>query len=360
MTSLYLGKVTSRDKPYEIHAVTKDVGFREYNTSEIADNNLYQKILEGRFEVLESGKPIFCTAINPDYEKKIEENPHDSREGTVHIIAISQTGEIAASLSVAVDLGQKHNGKFIGVPLENAWKQNGYSIGASLDKFRKKYLRYMYDKDKDIRPWEMAELYRHYKKTPRGDIAPRLGLYAGWYHLGVREARKKGKIPTSLWVFDAIPQYFNLYKLIGKAVLRDFVTKNPSRSLSPKSQQLESQQINGYEEVFCCGEKISRLLKVLMPVQGTKEWTHEDVPFLDGVVDMNRLENDIEKGAILTSYKGRNGFSIDDKIKMRIGAGVAAQRAFETHHPNNIFSKAINQIALKQIGASEWNFNEIG
>ena len=360
MPSLYLGKIASRGNQYEIHAVTKDIGFREYTVSEIADRGLYRKILEGRFDILKNGTPIYCTAVNPDIEQKIEENPHDSREGTVHIVSVSADGEIAASLSVAVDIGEKSNGKLIGVPLENMWKPSGFPEGASLDKFRYNYLRLTYGDDRDVRPWEMAELYRHYKRTPKGDLAPRLGVYTGWYHLGVREARRNGRTPTWLWVFDAIPSYYYLYKLVGKAVLRDFVSEYPPRFLSPNPQQLEVRQVDSHQELFYRGEKVSRLVKTLIPNKEITQWVYKDIAFLDGVADIHRIESDIRLGAIMTSYKGREGFSIDDRIKTRIGMGVAGRRVFEDFHANNPISNFINKLALQRIGASEWNFNEIG
>lgn len=39
MASLYLGKVGGRKENYEIHAVTKDMPFREYKTSEISNSS---------------------------------------------------------------------------------------------------------------------------------------------------------------------------------------------------------------------------------------------------------------------------------------------------------------------------------
>jgi hypothetical protein len=131
---------------------------------------------------------------------EIETNPHDSREGTVHIVAIDNKGEIECAVSVAVDVGNKDNGADIGLPLENKWEKNGFPEGASLDPFREKYLSSIYGITRKIRPWEMAELYRHYKRTMRSDFTPRLGVYTGCFHLLAREAIKKGIQPTWLWV----------------------------------------------------------------------------------------------------------------------------------------------------------------
>ena len=363
MTSLYLGVVTSHTGQYEIHAITKDQPFREFGEREIADKSLYQKMLEGRFKVLEGGNPIYCTAIHPNFHTKIEENPHDDREGTVHIVAIDGGGNVMASVSVAVYTQEKMDGTQIGLPLENEFKPGDYAVGASLDPFREKYLRRMYHRNSDVPPWMMAELYRHYKLTQRGDIAPRLGVYTGWYHLGVREARKKGKLPTTLWVFDAIPEYFYLYKLIGKAVLRDWTIDAPPRLVSPQPRQIKFSEIDGEEVILWNGEKISRSLKVLIPMAGGTKFAYryEDVPFLDGLVDIEYLENDLRKNNFLTDYEGRVGFSLKEKTRIRMGQSIVGKRVFdEVYGPRNLVNGIIYKAALRTTGILRWNFNGIG
>ncbi|OPX19289.1 MAG: hypothetical protein BZ151_10060 [Desulfobacca sp. 4484_104] len=363
MASLFLGTVSTKENKYEIHAVTKDLPFREFSASEISDRVLYRELLKGRFKVLAQGKPIYCTAINPDIEQKIEKNPHDSREGTVHIVAIDDNRKIAAALSIAVDIGERDGGKEIGLPLENAWQQNNYPEGASLEAFRQKYMQRMYGEKRHVEPWEMAELYRHYKLVPKGNLLPRLALYAGWYHLGMREAEKKGWTPTWLWVFDAIPSYFNLYKLVAKAVLRDWTIEMPVKLVSPAGKHLHIKQVDGCKEIFYQGRKISRSVKTLIPIIGSTalRYKYEDVPFLDGLVDVKKLSAEVEQGVVLTSFEGREGFCLNDKIKVRIGLGVTAKRAFEQdYHKNNRFSNYINRLSLKRVGAEKWEFNHIG
>lgn len=138
MPSLYLGKIGGKKTTFEIHALTNGLPFRNYPASSISDSQLYYKLLNGRYKTLEKGRAIYCTAVNPIPDKRIEENPHDSREGTVHIIAVGKDGCIECGLSVAVDLCEKDGGQPIGLPLENVWKRNGFPEGASLDPFRKK------------------------------------------------------------------------------------------------------------------------------------------------------------------------------------------------------------------------------
>lgn len=144
MSSLFLGKIGG----YEIHALTKNLPFREFTSSEIADHTLFNEIQSERYKLLASGKPIYCTAIHLDHEKEIETNPHDVREGTIHIVSLNEKGKIECGLSVAVDTGTQDNGDIVGVPLENIWKKNGYPEGARLDLFRKRYLRCHYGRER--------------------------------------------------------------------------------------------------------------------------------------------------------------------------------------------------------------------
>jgi hypothetical protein len=239
LSSLYLGKIGGKDV-YEIHAITKDLPFREFPVSGIADGALFQKIIEERYRLLASGKPIYCTAVKPDTEKKIEVNPHDELPGTVHFVAVDKKGALACALSVAVDTGESDNGGLIGLPLENRWKHNGYPEGASLDRFREKYLRLNYQRTRGLAACEMGELYRHFRVVSQGnDIAPRIGLYTGCYHLLVREAIKKRITPTWIWVFDAIPSYFELYRWVGLAALRDMTVEDVPRWQKRKAVRMD-------------------------------------------------------------------------------------------------------------------------
>lgn len=148
--------------------------FREFHQSEISDPSLYRSMLTQRFMLLETGRPIYCTAVNPDKKKRQEHNPHDDRAGTVHIAAVdSQSGDIACILSLAVDTGERERGDIVGLPLENRWRQNGYPEGSSLDRFREIYLALNYQSKMAMAPWQMVELYRHFKTAGGSDIADR-------------------------------------------------------------------------------------------------------------------------------------------------------------------------------------------
>lgn len=364
MPSLFLGKIGNEDNIFEIHALTKNLPFREYKKSEISDVDLFNKIIEDRFKSLETGHPIFCTAINPDINKKTELNPHDLREGTVHIIAVNKFGNISMALSIAVDIGLKDKGDIIGLPLENRWQQNSYPKGASLDNFRDKYVKLNYNNDRIVKPWEMAELYRHFKNTKEKDnLSCRLGVYTGCYHLMVREPRKKGLTPTFYWLFDAIPAYFNLYRYAGAAVLRDLTISNPIQYLSPNKIKISKKNIDGQIELFYNDKMISRNVKIPFPHKenGLLSFKYKYIPFLDGIVDISKCEKAIQYSPILLYLNSIKGFNFGDRIKLRFGLGIIGKRVWdEDYHSKNIFSNILNNYILKKTGSTNWLFNSVG
>jgi hypothetical protein len=349
---------------YEIHALTKDLPFREFLSSEISDGALYANILKERFRLLESGKPIYCTAIHPDLERKIEYNPHDDREGTIHIIALDKRGSIACSLSIAVDLCMKDDGSPVGLPIENRWKRNGYPEGASLDPFRERFVRLNYHRERPLKPWEMAELYRHFRAIKqRNDMAARIGLYTGAYHLLVREAIKKNHTPTWLWVFDATPFYFNLYRWAAAAVLRDPTIEDKPRWVSPNAAKgKKSDALNGDGAIYFQGRPISRAVKTLIPQKGTEklEYKTDVVHFLDGVVDCVRADRIVRKAPFFHSSINDQGFLLSDKLKLRLGLTIPGKRTYDNHHADNPLVNFLNSLAFKQLCPGGWNFNHIG
>jgi len=94
MSSLYLGKIGGKKGVYEVHAFTYKNPFRWLKVSEISDSGLFQKLLEARYKLLEEGRVIYCSAVQPDVKRKIESNPHDYREGTVHLVSLDWTGAL--------------------------------------------------------------------------------------------------------------------------------------------------------------------------------------------------------------------------------------------------------------------------
>jgi len=364
MSSLFLGKIGGANSSYEIHALTKDLPFREFTSSDIADHTLFNEIQSERYKLLASGKPIYCTAIHPDHKKEIEINPHDDREGTIHIVSINEKGNIECGLSVAVDIGAKDNGDIIGVPLENIWKKNGYPEGARLDLFRKKYLRLHYSRDRDLKPWEMGELYRHFRAVGAvGDMAARIGLYTGLGQLIVREAIKKDRTPTWLWVFDAIPAYFNLYRWVGAAVLRDHSVADLPQLISPGSRVLKKKMVNGENVLTYKGQTVSRLVKTPIPKKedGKVHYPVYDIPFLDGVVDYYKLDIDaIGKSPTLLRTVKHKGFDLSDRLKLRIGLAIAGKRSYDMFQQEHFLSDFINKLVMQKYCSTGWDFNHIG
>ena len=316
MPSLYLGKIGGKKGVYEVHAFTYKNPFRWLKVSEISDSGLFQKLLEERYKILEEGRVIYCSAVQPDVKRKIEYNPHDYREGTVHIVSLDGNGGIVSGMSVAADIDER------GLPMENKWKPNGYPQGTNLDEFREKYLRFNYGENRNVEPWEMAEIYRRFLiKSHKGNKPSTLGMYTGFYHLSSREPNKKGETPTYLWVFDAILPYFNLNRLVGSVLLNPAI-ENPPRLISPKMKDIKMEDINS-KALFYKGEKISRNAKVPYPYKENNElkFKMEDIPFLDGLSDVRRLKKAIRKSPVLLSPIDYKGLNWKDKIYFRMLSG---------------------------------------
>jgi hypothetical protein len=358
MASLFLGKIKVNNKSCELHAFTNDIPFREYSISEVGDKELFFKLLSKRYEILNNGQPIFCTAINPDHERKIESNPHDFRDGTIHIASISTDGEIIGGLSLAVDTGAFDDGNCIGLPLENNWKRNGYPQGASLDEFRKKYYKTVYKIDKEIEPWEMVELYRHFNSShSKSDIIFRLGLYTGGYNLLIRKPKINKIKQTNLWVFDAIPQYFNLYRYAG-AVLRDS-TINQNRILSPNLKDSKDYRKDGSNTIIFNGDKISRELLTLIPKKnnGQFDFTHQGIAFIDGLVDGYKLDEIIDNPTkTFLSFKHK-GISFKELIAIRASIGLIINRKKDfKYFLNNPISQFFEKKAYKKYKIQQYDF----
>lgn len=366
MPSLYLGKIGTKSKKVEVHAFTSGFPFREYPVSQVGDDTLFNCLIRERYRLLEEGRSIYCTAINPDQETKTETNPHDTREGCIHFASLDPEGKISCAVSIAVDIGEKHNGKRIGLPLENQWKKQGFPEGQKLDSFIERYPRLHWGREKSLLPWEMAECYRHFKVAgSKGNISTRLGLYVGAYHLLIREARNKGLVPTPLWVFDAIPKYFNLYKLVGCASLRYTAIEDDPRWLAPSPEKLIPKRDNsGETHLFYKGEKVSRNVPVpRVSIEDTQpNFTIKRIPFLDGAIDLHKLESYGQTHPYLLNIKNILGFSLADRLKMLLTLNVVGKRYILENRTKGKrwIRKWINDQARKFLQAQVWEFSEIG
>ena len=226
-------------------------------------------------------------------------------------------------------------------------------------------MRAIYGQDRSIRPWEMAELYRHFRRPSIScDQVPRFGVYTGCYHLIVREAKKKGKAPTWLWVFDAIRPYFNLYKFAGAAVLRNLTIGEQPRLVSPGKKHMRLRGVDGKKAIFYKGERISRNIEIPIPYYENEQlkFRFDNIPFLDGLVDVQRAEQIIIRKRPITLYlSGVEGFGLGDRAKLRIGLGIMAKRVFDRDYQmSNWKSHLINRLAFKMTGLERWEFNDIG
>jgi hypothetical protein len=350
-------------RTYEVHAFTNSLPFREFRASEISDSGLYHKVLNERFRLLEAGRPTYFTAVNPDKRRREVYSPHDDRLGTVHIAALDRRSQdIVCVLSLAVDTGDSDGSDIIGLPLENRWKSGGHPNGPSLDRFRERYFSSNGDSSIRIEPWQMVELYRHFRTvSDPGDLTSRIGAYVGAYHLLVREARRKGRQSTHIWVFDAIPRYFHLYRLVGAAVLRDPTIETPPRHISPNVRDMEELVKADKKCVVYKGEVISRSMMVPMPYEevGELQFVMEEVPFLDGVIDIHKIEYAIQTSPVELSPVRYQGMTDEDITMLRTALSVLGKRHHEHwHHNNPVAISTWNE--LRQSIAPVWDFTEVG
>lgn len=363
MASLHLGNIGNQTRTYEIHAFTNGLPFRGFKASQVGDNMLYRAMLNERYTLLESEKPAYFAPVNVDKEKREMQSPHDDRMGTIHLAALDKkTGSMACLVSVAVDTGERDDGDIVGLPLENRWRSGGSQEGANLDPFRELYLRLNYASVSHVKPWQMAELYRHFKTvTDGGDLTSRVGLYTGLYHLLVREARRKERQATHIWVFAAIPMYFQLYRLAGAAVLRDPTIENPPRHISPNIDDIQYASVEGKKCVIYNHEVISRNIRAPIPCHSVdhQQWALEDVAGLDGLIDIQKVEEAVQTDPVEISPIRYQGMTQQDIDKLRIDLSVLGKRYYEDCHPDNLTITSMN-IRLRGYLATCWEFSEIG
>lgn len=361
--SLYLGTIGDKAAQYEIHAFTNGMPFRFIPTSQIADAKLYSGMLQERYNCLQQGRAIYCTAVNPDSVKGIEINPHDDREDTVHVASIDKrTQRISCMLSIAVDTGETSGSSVIGLPLENRWQQNGYPEGSSLDKFREKYFIANQRHDQPIKPAQMAELYRHIKINGESDtLMARLGIYVGLYHLLVREPRNRSLTETNVWVFDAIPEYFHLYRLAGAAVLRDLTIKDSPRHISPGVEEIKIGEYKGDKCWFYKNDIVSRTVTVPIPqnTSGKLEFKMTDVPFLDGVIDIQIIEEALRNDPFGMSLLKYEGMSDRDMQLLCIAVSCFGKRHYEQVYGTNNDVK-YHADRNRELISPIWDFNHVG
>lgn len=358
MSSLFLGALTGRAGRLEVHAFTLGLPFREIPVRAIADPVLYRRLLEGRYAVLAGGRPIYCTAVAPDTARGIEVNPHDDRPGTVHLAALTAAGDIRCAISVAVDIGERDGGGPVGLPLENRWRPGNFPPGASLDGFRARYLECQYRLRRGVQAWEMAELYRHYKPVAGDDPLPRLAVYAGIYELLVHRALRAGRTPSWLLVFDAIPRYFNLYRLAAGGMLRDPAIADRPRLLSPPADALETGAGEPAPVLRYRGAPVSRAVSVPIPrrEEGGLVFDREWVAFLDGVVDVRRMRREIQRHVLLPRLPRVEGFRLAERFELRLALAVIARRVYLERHGDSPWCRWVEQAAFEEFGIEAWDF----
>jgi len=362
LPSLFIGKIGNNSEIFEVHALTNGFSFRGHKRDEMSDSSLFHQLIKSRYKVLKNDTPIYCTAVNPNINNETETNPHDERPGTVHIAVLNKDGSIISGTSLAVDLFEKDKGEKIGLPLENRWRKNGFPEGDNLDKFRNRYLRLNYNLNRDILPGELVELYRHFKLDfeRERNVAPRLAVYYGAYNLLKRDANKKGIIPTWIWVFDAIPAYFNLYRYAGAAILRESSITENSTLASPGKRDLKKDIKNNY--VLYNNSIVSRKIVVPIPKtnHGKLSFIKKEVSFLDGVIDIIKIEKSAYRYPLSMRDLKYQGVNTKDLLSMRGCLSTIGSRTFQEFNRFNIPSRIFSLIQRKYTNTLKIQHSDVG
>jgi hypothetical protein len=350
-----LGKLGS----IELHVFTENGHYK--------DIFLSRMLHEMRYDVLaRTRKPIFCTAVCPDHSHERESNPHDALPSTKHFVAInSRTGDLEYALSAA-----RYSSEF-GVPLENRYKRNGYPEGASLDRFKSKYLFQSYGIDKDIEPARIVEIYRHIR-NPRSSVrgkkalGARLGVYLAAYQELVRFAFEAGKMPADLWVWDAIPPYADKYAYVG-GIYRDIVVRTGRYVPTWKSKKIIEKSVGGAKHCYLANEQVTRSVPVLFPpldgsFSDVNKGEIKPVGMVDGLIDIKRNELMVKKHPYLFAERKSHGFG--QRMGERLAMSLVARRAYLDHHPQNISCRFIEFAVDILWGTRPWKLvsenNRIG
>ncbi len=173
-----------------------------------------------------------------------------------------------------------------------------------------------------------------------------MAVYKGALNFLVSEQQKRGKVPTWIWVFDTIPDYFNLYKLVGAAALRDGTISDSPKWISPGPKDIQV-----VENIAKYGsQKISRLVEIPFPIRrnGKLSFEKKPVPFLDGVVDTFRARKAVFNTPITLRGMHNRGFSLSDRVKLRIGMSIVSQCFFNEIKGKSSISKLIDSAIHSQ------------
>ena len=293
-------------------------------------------------------------------ENRQKYNPHDDRPGTFHCVCLdSGTGKIVSGLSVAIDIGDCEKGEPIGLPLENRWGESIYPVGPSLDPFRERYLRLNFDCDRNIAPWDMAEIYRHFKcfGSLKSGIVPRLAVYNAAYHLLAREARRNEVKPTAIVVIECVPQLFQLYRFAAAAVLRDATIEKTPRFISPGREHLVETIVDGKKAIAYNGKIISRNMRSLVAVADKEElaFRMEDIPVMDGLINIDMIERAIKESPLDLSPIAYDAMSESDIGMLRTSLAIIGKHVYDEYHGDNEVVNTWAQESRKLL-TEEWDF----
>ena len=174
-------------------------------------------------------------------------------------------------------------------------------------------------------------------------------------HLLDQKPRRDGNLPTRLWVFDAVADYFRIYTMTGAALRDPTISDTPSWTVSGVDR-LRSKRQSGPNKVE---SELVRSVLVPVPVKATNGITFKRRPidFVDGVVDMDRWNISIKKSPWKLKHVTQQGISQSEWMTMRFSSSFCLNNIYKDHH-RNPFIRIFNDISSKTI-ADRWKLSPL-
>ncbi|MBN2098964.1 MAG: hypothetical protein JW753_05135 [Dehalococcoidia bacterium] len=158
-----------------------------------------------------------------------------------------------------------------------------------------------------------------------------------------------------------MPKFFHLYRLAGAAVLREPTIQIPPHHISPNINDLEDGIVDNTSCIMYRGESISRSVRVPVPYEDITglQFKMEDVPFMDGVVDILKLEDAVIQSPEQLASVRYEGMTEEDMGMLRIAISVLGRRHYEDYYSNDpvVFARSAE---LRKYLATSWDFGQIG
>jgi hypothetical protein len=147
--------------------------------------------------------------------------------------------------------------------------------------------------------------------------------------------------------------------MVGAATLRDLTVECVPRYVSPDVDSIEMSENKQY--LYYGGETISREVEVLRPIPGVLDnlkFQKETIPFMDGIIDLCKVEHAILGDSTKLSGLKCQGISDQDINTVSLVLPALMWKFYSERI--NTKSLIDSAEANKNFVAPIWDFNEIG